>query len=414
MAAGQTPVLWNYSGSGSQCGFDMSVSGRITILQLIPAMHSGGAEVCVLEQSRALASAGQRVLVGSAGGRLESVLRSAGVEPIRLLCGAKSAYWLLAVLQLRRLLLRERVDVVDVHSRLPAWCLRVALRMLPRERHPVVVHTVHGLNSRGWYSRVMLQADVVVAVSESVRRHLEGLATAGEMRRVQVISRGVDSERFRRRWPVSGGWRSEFLRQHPATAGRFLLLLPGRLVRGKGHADLIRLVADLCAEGVEVQAICPGSLAGRERYVAELRQLAGELGVADRVTFLGIRDDLAEIYAGVDVVLSLSGGAESFSLTTAEALAVGVPVVGYDHGGAGELLRRVFPEGLVGPGDRNELLRRVRLALGRSAVPLDFPGDLEMAVMLRKTVELFEKIVSEHHRPLESGLGSGRGAADLQ
>ncbi|MFM7869554.1 MAG: glycosyltransferase, partial [Planctomycetaceae bacterium] len=144
-------MWWNYSGSGSQCGFDMSVSGRVTILQLIPAMDSGGAEVCVLEQSRALAAAGQRVLVCSAGGRLESVLRSAGVEPIRLLCGAKSASWLLAVLQLRRLLLRERVDVVDVHSRLPAWCLRVALRMLPRERHPVVVHTIHGLNSRGWY-----------------------------------------------------------------------------------------------------------------------------------------------------------------------------------------------------------------------------------------------------------------------
>ncbi|MFM7870031.1 MAG: glycosyltransferase, partial [Planctomycetaceae bacterium] len=300
------------------------------------------------------------------------------------------------------------------HSRLPAWCLRVALRMLPRERHPVVVHTVHGLNSRGWYSRVMLQADVVVAVSESVRRHLEGLATAEEMRRVQVITRGVDSGRFRRRWPVSGGWRAEFLRQYPEAAGRFLLLLPGRLVRGKGHADLIRLVSDLCAVGVEVQAICPGSLAGRERYVGEMRQLAGELGVADRVTFLGIRDDLAEIYGGVDVVLSLSGGAESFSLTTAEALAVGVPVVGYDHGGAGELLRRVFPEGLVGPGDRSELLRRVRLALGRSAVPRDFPGDLELSVMLRKTVELFEKIVSEHHRPLESGLGRGRGAADLQ
>jgi hypothetical protein len=88
--------------------------------------------------------------------------------------------------------------------------------------------------------------------------------------------------------------------------------------------------------------------------------------------------------------------------------------VGYDHGGAGELLRRVFPEGLVGPGDRSELLRRVRLALGRSAAPRDFPGDLELSVMLRKTVELFEKIVSEHHRPLESGLGSGRGAADLQ
>ena len=413
-AVGQTDVWWISAGSGSHCGFDMTVLERITVLQLIPAMDSGGAEFCVLEQSRALVAAGHRVLVGSAGGRLESVLVSAGAEPVRLLCGAKSPHWLSAVLQLRRLLLRERVDVVDVHSRLPAWCLRFALRLLPRERHPVVVHTVHGLNSPGWYSRIMLRADVVVAVSESVRRHLEGLATDGEMCRVQVIPRGVDCERFRRRWPVWGGWRSEFLQQQPEASGKFLLLLPGRLVRGKGHADLIRLVADLSAEGVEVQAICPGSLAGRERYLAELRQLAMDLRVSDRVKFPGLRDDLAEIYAGVDVVLSLSGGAESFSLTTAEALAVGVPVVGYDRGGVGELLRRVFPEGLVGPGDRRELLLRVLSVLRGSAVPRDFPGDLELAVMLRKTVQLFEKIASEHHRAGESELGSRPGAADLQ
>ncbi|MFN5909686.1 MAG: glycosyl transferase, partial [Planctomyces sp.] len=61
----------------------MSQRGRMTVLQLIPAMDSGGAEYCVLEQSRVLAESGQRVLVGSAGGRLESVLSSAGVEPVR-------------------------------------------------------------------------------------------------------------------------------------------------------------------------------------------------------------------------------------------------------------------------------------------------------------------------------------------
>jgi len=385
----------------------------MTVLQLIPAMDSGGAEYCVVEQSRVLAESGQRVLVGSAGGRLESVLSSAGVEPVRLLCGAKSPRWLWAVLQLRRLLLRERVDMVDVHSRLPAWCLRWALRLLPPERRPVVVHTVHGLNSRGWYSRVMLRADVVVAVSESVRRHLEGLSADGDMRRVQVISRGVDCRRYRRIWPSRVGWRAEFVRQCPAAAGRFLLLLPGRLVRGKGHADLIRLVADLSEAGVDVHAICPGSLSGRERYVGELVRMATELGVANRLTFPGIRDDLPEVYAGVDVVLSLSVNPESFSLTTAEALAVGVPVVGYDHGGVGELLRRIFPGGLVEPGDRQELFRRVRWALQGGGVPGEFPGDLSVGEMLRKTVELYEKIVSGHHRAGEFAAAGRPCAADL-
>lgn len=386
---------------------------RMTVLQLIPAMDSGGAEFCVLEQSRALVASGQRVLVGSAGGRLEEQLRLAGAEPIRLACGRKSLSWLGAVLSLRRLLLRERVDVVDVHSRLPAWCLRWAMQLLPRERRPAVVHTVHGLNSPGWYSRVMLRADVVVAVSESVRRHLEGLSVAGQMHRVRVISRGVDCQRYRRLWPSKAGWRAEFVRQCPVATGRFLLLLPGRVVRGKGHADLIRLLADLWQVGVDVHAICPGSLEGRERYVDELMRMATELGVADRLTFPGIRDDLAEIYAGVDLVLSLSVKPESFSLTTAEALAVGVPVVGYDHGGVGELLRRLFPGGLVVPGDREALSDRVRWALQGGAVPGEFPGELSLGEMLRKTLDLYEKIVSGDHRAGEFAVAGESGAADL-
>ena len=413
MAGGQTGGAGNCVGLGSGSVQLMNRRKRMTVLQLIPAMDSGGAEYCVLEQSRALVEAGQRVLVGSAGGRLESQLRLVGAEPIRLACGRKSLSWLGAVLRLRGLLLRECVDVVDVHSRLPAWCLRWALRLLPRERRPVVVHTVHGLNSRGWYSRVMLRADVVVAVSESVRRHLEGLSVQGEQCRVQVISRGVDCQRYRRMWPSLVGWRAEFVRQYPAAAGRFLLLLPGRVVRGKGHVDLIRLLSDLCRAGVEVHAICPGSLLGRERYLEELLRLATESGVADRLTFPGIRDDLPEIYAGVDVVLSLSVHPESFSLTTAEALAVGVPVVGYDHGGVGELLRRIFPGGLVLPGHRQELLQRVLWALRGGAVRGEFPGELGLGEMLRKTVELYEKIVSDHHRAGEFAVAGEPGAADL-
>ncbi|HCP13216.1 MAG TPA: glycosyl transferase [Planctomycetaceae bacterium] len=380
----------------------MSQRERMTVLQLIPAMDSGGAEVCVLEQSRALVGAGHRVLVGSAGGRLESQLQAAGAEAVRLHCGMKSLHWFRSILQLRRLLLSEQVDLVDVHSRLPAWCLWFVLRLLPARQRPLVVHTVHGLNSLGYYSRIMLRASCVVAVSECVREHLRVMAGGQQTAGVVVIYRGVDSQRFSRRWPQSDGWRAEYLREHPEAIGRFLLLLPGRLSRGKGHVDLIRLLADLRAVGVEVQALCPGNTSGREHYVSELQSLAAALRVSDCLVFPGLREDLESIYAGVDVVLSLSSSPESFSLTTAEALATGVPVVGYDHGGAGELLRRIFSGGLVRPGDRGELFERVRRVLGGQLVPGPFPADLELSEMQRKTLELYEKIVSDRCRPGES------------
>jgi len=88
-------------------------------------------------------------------------------------------------------------------------------------------------------------------------------------------------------------------------------------------------------------------------------------------------------------------------------------VVGYDHGGVGELLRRIFPGGLVLPGDRQELLQRVLWALRGGAVRGEFPGELGLGEMLRKTVDLYEKIVSDHHRAGEFAAAGEPGAADL-
>lgn len=371
----------------------------LTILQLIPALESGGAERCVVDVSQALVQSGHRSLVASAGGRFAELVTAAGGEHVQIAAGRKSPKVLASLPPLRKLLLRERVDVVDVHSRLPAWLMQLVLKTLPTQHRPALVSTVHGLNSPGLYSQVMLRADTVVAVSECVRQHLLRLAPGKDQRHVRVIARGVDTTEFPYGWRPTSAWQDAFQRQFPNLRGRQWLTLPGRLVRTKGHADLLRLTSALLRDGRPVHALIVGDTHGRSEYVADLQRLAKSLGVGDQLTFTGHRTDMRDIYAASAVVFTLSHKPESFGLAAAEALSLGIPVAGYAHGGTAELFAACFPEGAVNPGNEAELaIVTQRLLAARPAAPetgmppRPFPFD--RTSMLERTMQLYVELAS--------------------
>src|SRR5262249_42924420 len=70
------------------------------------------------------------------------------------------------------------------------------------------------------------------------------------------------------------------------------------------------------------------------------------------------RNDVREIYAISNLVLQLSNQPEAFGRTVIEAIALCRPVLGYAHGGVGELLAELYPEGRVAPGDMTRLIER--------------------------------------------------------
>lgn len=125
-----------------------------------------------------------------------------------------------------------------------------------------------------------------------------------------------------------------------------------------------------------------------------------ELGIESEITFTGTRADMREIYAISTLVLSLSSQPESFGRTVLEALSLGVPVVGYDHGGVGEILHTVYPHGLVVLGKPQRLLDRVESMLqSRPPVPERHP--FELARMLDQTVATYETLCAANRgRPV--------------
>ena len=341
----------------------------LTVLQLLPALESGGVERSTLEVAAALVDAGHRALVASAGGRLVAPLLDSGAEHIRLDLGRKSLATLGLVRPLRRLLAERGVDIVHARSRLPAWIGWRALQGLPAGARPRLVTTVHGLNSPSRYSQVMVRGERVVCVSDTVRDYVLRHYPGTDARRLRVIPRGIDPAAFPRVPPSDRAARVAAAVADPRLGGEGpLLLLPGRGTRLKGHGDALDLLAGLRAAGLDARLWMPGARdPARAAYVAELEARAEALGVRDAVAITPPTAAIAGAYAACDLVLQLSRRPEAFGRTVVEALAVGRPVLGWDHGGVGELLRELQPEGAVRTFDAGALQAGARALLARGA-----------------------------------------------
>lgn len=360
----------SWSTEPAATGLDMPRA--LTVVQLLPAMASGGVERSTLEIADALVRAGHRAIVVSAGGRLVPQLRAGGAEHIELDIGRKSLATLRQVRPLRELLARAQADIVHARSRLPAWIGWRALRGLPAGSRPRFMTTVHGLNSPSRYSAVMTRGERVVCVSGTVRDYVLQHYPRTDAAKLRVIPRGIDPEAFPLGpWPDLAA-RAGVAAQHAQLGGDGpLLLLPGRGTRLKGHADALELLARLRADGLDARLWMPGAREpAREAYIGQLEARASALGIADAVAITPPTTAIANAYAASDLVLQLSRKPEAFGRTVIEALSVGRPVLGWAHGGVGELLRELQPAGVVAPFDVAALHECARALLdGRGARP---------------------------------------------
>ena len=367
---------------------------RLTVLQILPALESGGVERGTLEVAAALVAAGHRSIVVSAGGRLVEDLVAGGSEHMCLPVARKSPATLLQVRPLRRLLQAEQVDIVHARSRVPAWIAWLAWRGMNERQRPRFVTTVHGLYSVNRYSAIMTRGERVIAVSDTARKYILDNYSEVDSNKIVTIYRGVDSVEFPYGYKPDATWLAAWFGKYPFLQGRKVLTLPGRLTRLKGHADFIDLIAGLVSRGMDVHGLIVGHLdPERQSYVRELQQQIAARGLSDRITFTGRRDDMRDIYAASDLVLSLSNKPESFGRTVLEPLCMGVPAVGYEHGGVGEILARVYPHGRVPTGDRGLLAERV-VHLLQSPQPVSRCDDLSRDTMLKSTLELYRSLVN--------------------
>jgi glycosyltransferase involved in cell wall biosynthesis len=312
------------------------LAGR-TILQIVPELDSGGAERAAIDISEALASVGARALVATEGGRLISELQAKGGIAIRFPAGTKNPFAMAAnVSRLTQLLRSERVGLVHVRSRAPAW---VALGATRRARVPLVT-TFHGIYSgrspiKLNYNSVMARGDVVVANSAFTAEHIAKTYPQASDR-IAVIYRGVDFRRFSpgavdpaRVRRLRDAWK---IAPH-----ELIVLLPARLSERKGHRVLIEAAGLLKArrgEGLAVVFAGEGGKSGG--HARELDRAITKAGLGGIVRRAGHCDDMPAAYLAASVVAVPSTEPEAFGRVAVEAQAMGTPVIVSDIGGLRE------------------------------------------------------------------------------
>jgi glycosyltransferase involved in cell wall biosynthesis len=296
--------------------------------------------------------------------------------------------------RIRDWLQQHQPDLLHVHSRLPALLCWRALRGLPAAQRTPWVTTVHGHYSVSRYSSVMTRGDRVIAVSEAIRNYTRHNYQVPD-ERLRVIHGGIDHGIFAHGYRPGTDWYQSVHAEYPELHGRRWLCLPGRLSRYKGHAGFINLLAALRSEHRDLQGLIIGGGRAGSRYRDELEGLAAKHGVLQRLTFIGERDDIREWLAASELVLSLcSDPPEAFGRTVLEALSLGRPVLGWNHGGVAEILAQMFPQGAVTPGDTVEL--RARASSFLQQPPAVSPNTaFSLQDSLAQTLALYEEVIME-------------------
>jgi glycosyltransferase involved in cell wall biosynthesis len=363
------------------------------VIQMIPEMESGGVERGTLELARFLVEHGHESVVISGGGKMVAALETTGTRHLTMPVGRKSLSSLLLIQQLRRLFEREKADILHLRSRVPAWLAYLAWRKMSPETRPRLVTTVHGFYSVNHWSEIMTRGERVICVSDSIRRYVVDHYPHTPQDRLRVIHRGIDPDEYPYGYRPTAEWRAAFQREFPATSGKRLITLPGRITRLKGHEDFTKILQGLSDDPSVHGVIAGGAHPKKAAYLDEIRALFERAGLSERVTFTGARSDLREVLAISSVVLSLTTQPESFGRTTLEALGLGIPVAGYDHGGVGEQLARLYPAGRIEPHNVVQAVQVIRTLLDQPpAVPRSHPYTL--AAMLEGTVQVYEELLA--------------------
>jgi glycosyltransferase involved in cell wall biosynthesis len=276
---------------------------------------------------------------------------------------------------------------------------------------PVVIATIRDLGIYLTPMRKRAQrlactlADCVIVNADAIKRQLISEGYSAD--RVTVIHNGVELKRFQHVSPHRQLHEQYGLPRHAPLIG-----VVGRLNRAKGLEDFLHAARRVATAMPAARFVIVGSgntsiesAPGHDPYLEELRRLAADLGLADRVVFTGFRADIPTLLSGLTVSV-LPSHSEGLSNALLESMAAGVPVVATDVGGTREAVTHGETGLLIPPHDPDalangmtRLLREPTLAArlgrtGRARIHHEF----SMSKMVAATEGLYQRLLAASRR----------------
>lgn len=377
-----------------------------TILQIIPALESGGVEIEALEMGGAILRAGGRSLIAARLGKLQHDPRAQGIEFINLPLDTKNPIRIAKnTKRLKEVILKEKVDIVHVRSRAPAWSAYRAAHILGIP-FMTTYHAAYKSNSlfKTFYNSVMARGDRVIAISQFIQDHLLKTYTGYswfDPSKLRLIQRGIDLNYFN---PSSISEENvQQLRENwkIPTHSR-ILLLPGRISKTKGQDLLIEALSLM--QHTDVTVVLLGSADGHESYKDNLLNLASSLNLNGRVKWFPHDSNLAVAYQLAHAIVCPSLVPEGFGRLMAEAQAMKKPIIASNHGAALEIIKNGVTGWLTPPGDAHALAQALDHVLDLPQKSLNTMGEKGRAyaekhfsreVTFSKTLAVYEELFKQ-------------------
>lgn len=303
------------------------------IVQILPRLNEGGVEVETVELSRELVCSGHESIVISNGGKFVSTIENDKGKHIKFDVASKNIFTApFRIYKLHKIFKKLNPDIIHVRSRVPAWLAYFANKTL----NIPFVTTVHGFNSVNLYSKIMTEGDAVICVSNGVKEYIRKHYNTPS-KKITIIHGGIDLDKFNTK-NINLLFIDEFKKQYDLN-NKFIVSVVGRVTQLKDIETFIKAITKLKRQIPNIKALIVGGVQkDKQSYFQDLKKLVKELELEDEVIFTGSQNNIAEIYALSDVVVSSSKKPESFGRSVAEAIAMNTPVVATNHGGVKDII----------------------------------------------------------------------------
>jgi glycosyltransferase involved in cell wall biosynthesis len=313
--------------------------GHFTVLIVVPSLDGGATDAGAVELARILREAGHRPIVASRAGRLVADITAAGGEFVRLDVASINPLTILRnAATLAQIAGERRCDVIHALGRAAAWSSWLAARVA---RVPFITSWYKGFREQNlfkhYYNGIMARGDRVVAVSEQLA-HLIHDRYDTPWERIAVLPVSIDPEYFdpanvtreriesmRRTWGVRRDTK--------------VILVPGRILRRKGHDVVVRAIKRLKETGLKnFLCVFIGEDSGHTRYTGELWDLVLATETMDVIRMSAPVADMPAAYAAAAAVVSAAVQPEGLQRTILEAQAMARPVIVSDLGAGPEVV----------------------------------------------------------------------------
>lgn len=254
--------------------------------------------------------------------------------------------------RLSALIFKLKPDIIQVYEPMAAYMAKRACKSLKKQQQPPCIGVISSYPDRYLFLRAYKFCTALCCVSWEQRKLLVNKGLQARRLDLLHIPYGVNEQQCNPHFQPSADKLAQWRTQHPEANGKLTLCIPGAISPLHGLEDLADIMKRLLQQGIPTHAYIAGDTkVADSAYLKKLNDTFAAESLSNHISWIGARPDLREVLCCCDVTLSLAHGSATCDRPVLEALALGRPVIGYDHGIVGELLEAFLPEGRVTPHD---------------------------------------------------------------